>query len=142
MAARPSATSAPTSPGRGSREAFDLRAVHGGGFVRGIFSFLGSCDGRLGFEWPGMGGRMELAGGEAVSTTHGIALGILIAIGLLSVVGFIQLLMLPFDIAARLLFGAADAQLKAKEAERICKLRMRADMAIASARRGDAPEVP
>lgn len=56
-----------------------------------------------------------------MSEVHAIALGILIAILLLSAVGFIQLLLLPFDIAAKVMFGAADAILKARENERICR---------------------
>lgn len=60
-----------------------------------------------------------------MSTAHSIALGILMGIGLLSVVGFIQLLMLPFDIAARVFIGAADVTLWASEVDRVNRKQMK-----------------
>lgn len=70
-----------------------------------------------------------------MSTAHSIALGILIAIGLLSVVGFIQLLMLPLDIASRVFIGVADAKLRASETERIYRKQMDARIAAELLRR-------
>lgn len=66
-----------------------------------------------------------------MSTAHEIALGVLIAIGLLSAVGFIQLLMLPFDIAARVFIGIADANVRANEAERVYRKQVEARIATA-----------
>jgi hypothetical protein len=66
-----------------------------------------------------------------MSTAHSIAAGLLIAIGLLSVVGFIQLLLLPFDIAARVLIGVADARVRASEAERVYRKQVEARIATA-----------
>lgn len=53
-----------------------------------------------------------------MSTAHAIALGLLIAIGLLSVFGFIQLLLHPFNVAARAVHGSADALIYAKQMQR------------------------
>ncbi len=66
-----------------------------------------------------------------MSTAHSIALGILIAIGLLSVVGFIQLLMYPFVLASHVALGVADAKLRASETERIYRKQMEARIATA-----------
>lgn len=76
-----------------------------------------------------------------MSTVHSIALGLLIAIGLLSVVGFIQLLMLPLDIASRVFLGFADAKLRASEADRVCRKQMEARTARELLRR-QMKEVP
>jgi len=77
-----------------------------------------------------------------MSTAHSIALGLLIAIGLLSVVGFIQLLMLPFDIAARVFIGAADATLWANEAERVYRKQFEAKIATVEMLKRHREEVP
>lgn len=65
-----------------------------------------------------------------MSVAHSIASGILIAIGLLSVVGFIQLLMYPFVLASHVALGVADAKLRASETERIYRKQM--DVRIAA----------
>lgn len=70
-----------------------------------------------------------------MSAAHSIALGILIAIGLLSVVGFIQLLMYPFVLASNVLLTVADATLRASETERIYRKQMDARIAAELLRR-------
>lgn len=65
-----------------------------------------------------------------MSTAHSIAIGILITIGLLSVVGFIQLLMCPFVLASNVALGVADAKLRASETERV--YRKKAEALIAT----------
>lgn len=76
-----------------------------------------------------------------MSTAHSIALGILIAFGLLSVVGFIQLLMYPFVLASNVMLHAADAKLRASEADRIYRKQMEAGIATELLRR-HKKEVP
>lgn len=76
-----------------------------------------------------------------MSTAHSIALGILIAIGLLSVVGFIQLLMYPFVLASNVLLGVSDAKLGASEADRVYRKQMEAMIATELLRR-QMKEVP
>lgn len=66
-----------------------------------------------------------------MSTAHSVAVGLLIAIGLLSVVGFIQMLLLPFDIAARVFIGIADANVRANEAEQFYRKQVEARIATA-----------
>ncbi|WP_442256105.1 hypothetical protein ACS0OT_07115 [Stenotrophomonas maltophilia group sp. RY12688] len=77
-----------------------------------------------------------------MSTAHSIALGILIAIGLLSVIGFIQLLMLPLDIASRVLIGFADAKLRAHEEEQAYRKQIEAEVAREQAKTRCREEVP
>ncbi|WP_422346980.1 hypothetical protein [Stenotrophomonas sp. DR009] len=76
-----------------------------------------------------------------MSTAHSIALGILIAIGLLSVVGFIQLLMYPFVLASDVALGVANAKLRASEADRVYRKQMEARIAAELLRR-QMKEVP
>lgn len=76
-----------------------------------------------------------------MSTTHSIALGILITIGMLSVVGFIQLLMYPFVLASNVLLGVAGATPRASEAEKVYRKQMEARIATEVLRR-HRKEVP
>ena len=76
-----------------------------------------------------------------MSTAHSIALGILIVFGLLSVVGFIQLLMYPFVLASNVLLGVGDAKLRASESERVFRKQMEARIATELLRR-KMEEVP
>lgn len=69
-----------------------------------------------------------------MSTAHAIALGLLIAIGLLSVVGCIRILLHPFNVAARVLYGAADAIAYNKQMERAYRKQIEAKVAIAEMR--------
>lgn len=64
-----------------------------------------------------------------MSTAHAMALGLLIAIGVLSVVGFIQMLLYPFNVAARVIYGAADALVYSKQMERIHRKQIEAELA-------------
>lgn len=77
-----------------------------------------------------------------MSTAHSIALGILIAIGLLSVVGFIQLLMSPFVLASNVVLGIADAKLRASEADRVYRKQMYSRIATEALLRRHKKEVP
>ena len=77
-----------------------------------------------------------------MSTAHSIALGILIAIGLLSVVGFIQLLMYPFVLASNILLSVAEATLRADQAKRIYRKRDEARIATEELLRRRKKEVP
>lgn len=77
-----------------------------------------------------------------MSTAHSIALGLLIAIGLISVVGFIQLLMLPLDTAGRVFIAVADAKLRAGDAERIYRKQVEARIATAEMLKRYREEVP
>ncbi|MHC2115380.1 hypothetical protein ACYPJF_07735 [Stenotrophomonas geniculata] len=77
-----------------------------------------------------------------MSTAHSIALGILIGIGLLSVAGFIQLLMRPFVLASHVALGIADAKLRASEAERVYRKQMEARIATAEMLKRYRDEVP
>lgn len=84
----------------------------------------------------------QAEGGISVTTAHEIALGILIAIGLLSVIGFVQFLLLPFDIPARILFSAGEAQVRANEYERVCRIRHEAAVKAEMSRRQWQKEAP
>lgn len=77
-----------------------------------------------------------------MSTAHSIALGLLIAIGLLSVVGFVQLLMRPFDIAFQIMCGVGEEMLRAKEAERAYRKRIEFEVARLEMRGQLKKEVP
>lgn len=62
-----------------------------------------------------------------MTTAHAIALGLLIAIGALSVFGVIQMFLRPFNIAAKAIYGVADALVYARQMERACRMQIEAD---------------
>ncbi|MDA5337846.1 hypothetical protein LRM36_05385 [Stenotrophomonas maltophilia] len=66
----------------------------------------------------------------------------LIAIGLLSVVGFIQLLMYPFVLASNILLSVAEATLRADQAKRIYRKQDEARTATEELLRRHRKEVP
>lgn len=63
-----------------------------------------------------------------MSDAHAIALGIVIALLLLSAVGLMQLLLRPFDIAAGIAISAGDAIMRAKERDRVCRRQYEAEL--------------